>query len=92
MIVQLDAIDLDRFERGNEETKDLRERIGEVAKRHGALGAQRYTRGRTLIDIDEWESETHYFNFMAEAYELVAELAAARGHAPMDGVIWDRPF
>ena len=92
VIVELHNVDMERFKKANEKHADTLATVIQLGKKYGMLSGQRYIRGTTVIDIDEWESETAYFGFMAEAHPHLAELAAARGTSPMDGVLWDRLF
>lgn len=90
IIVQLENVDLDRFYAANDEHAETLAEVKALAQKHGMISGERFLRGTTLIDVDEWESEAAYFGFIAEAHTHLEILATARGTSPMDGLLWKR--
>jgi hypothetical protein len=66
----------------------LREQLGELLRRHGLLSHRRFLGEGRALDLDEWEDESSYRAFIAEARPIIEKLAQLRGISPPTDEIW----
>ncbi|WEZ85368.1 hypothetical protein P6U16_24870 (plasmid) [Rhizobium sp. 32-5/1] len=67
---------------------DLSQALGTLLKKHGVISHKRYYNGDDILDIDEWESEEGFQNFLTEARPLIDELARLRGSEIPTDRVW----
>lgn len=66
----------------------LRAQLGEMIERHGGISHRRFFRPGQALDLDEWQDESGYRAFLAEAGPVIDELARLRGTSKPTDEVW----
>lgn len=88
VVVSITGTSVEKIREVAKARPDLSTALAELLKKYGAVSHRRFHNGDDVLDIDEWESEEGFRNFIAEARPLIDELARLRGANIPTDKIW----